>query len=732
MINGVTCFRFEGPSSTVSPRIGRLIFDIPGEKVNTLNLKVFDELQLVVSALERMGSENALDALIFMSGKRDQFIAGADIKLIHKMTTEAEAEDLVTKGHGIMNRWEDLPFPTIAAIEGPAMGGGCEVSLASTAIVMSSSSAARIALPEVMLGVLPGLGGCVRLPRKIGIAGALDMILTGKALNGERAAKAGLADASLPKENFQENVETWVRANIKALKARSRIAKEPKLGGMGGFMGKILEGTPFGRAFVYKKAREGVMSRTKGKYPAPLEILNVLQKNDITYGMTLSKSKRTSAQDRECEGFKKLAITQESKRLIDLFFLTEETKKLYPNAAFDCKQAAVLGAGVMGGGIAHLFADKKISIRMKDISNKGLETGIQQAMGIWSKDVKRRKLSPREMQQRLNRIAPVLDYSGFAKMDVVVEAVIEKMDLKKKVLAELETLVPETCVIATNTSSLSVSDMGRALRNPSRFVGMHFFNPVNKMPLVEVIRGDQSSEDAVSAIYQLSRKLGKTPIVVKDGPGFLVNRLLLPYLNEAGYLMAEGVPIPELDQNILDFGMPMGPAELIDEIGIDTGAKVLHIIHEGLGPRMAPTTLLDAVVKADYLGRKNGKGLYRYAGVQSRERTFDPKIYELCGVTPRPGKVSREDQVDRCILPMINEATRCLADKIVESPSVVDLGMIMGTGFPPFRGGLLRYADSLGAMEIEKRLDRLAKTVSPRFEPAPELRAMAAEGRTFY
>lgn len=441
-------------------------------------------------------------------------------------------------------------------------------------------------------------------------------------------------------------------------------------------------------------------------------------------------------------GFGRLAATEVSRNLIGLFFLTEQVKKskgLESQAgsqaeAIPVRQAAVLGAGVMGGGIAQLFADRGVPTRMKDLSPQGLETGIQQATRIWNKQVARRRISRRELQQRLNRIVPTLDYSGFEPMDLVVEAVIEKMEIKRSVISELESVVGPRCVIATNTSSLSVSRMQEGMKHPGRIAGMHFFNPVEKMPLVEVIRGAETSDEAVATVFSFCKQLGKTPIVVKDVPGFLVNRLLMPYLNEATYLVAEGAGIEELDRALVSFGMPMGPMELIDEVGIDVGEKVSRILSEAYGPRMKPCELNARVVSSGRLGKKNGRGFYLYEK-DGRSKKLDPEIYSVLGVggKRRPGSDSEWPiWIERCILPMINEASRALDEGVVRTAGEVDLGMIMGTGFPPFRGGLLRHADTLGAARIVERLEEYAKTLGQRYAPSERLLCMAREGSKFH
>ncbi len=731
-------FKLEDQSAKWGIKLWTVTLDVPGEKVNKLGKPVLEEFQALTEKLAEMGNKGEVDALVMLSGKPGNFIAGADIEMIAAAKTAEEATGLSRLGQQLLDKWEDLPFPTIVAINGSTLGGGCELSLASSAIVMSNDPGARIGLPEVMLGVVPGMGGCVRMPRKVGLATALDLILTGRSLTGDRAFRVGLAEACLPKESFAENALAWTKANVKALQAGRRIAKEPKLGGMGGASGALLENNPLGRGFMLKKARDGVMSKSRGNYPAPLEAIEVLRENGSHYGPAkLRGSAREKALIREAQGFGKCAETQISKNLIRIFFLTESVKKSKglpagsTAVAKPVKSGAVLGAGVMGGGIAQLLAEKDIPTRMKDLNTPALALGVASASRIFKKQVEKKKINRRQYLQKLNLIAPVLDFSGFQSTDLVIEAVIEKMDIKKKVLQDLEKNVKDDCIIVSNTSSLSISEMQSVMTRPERFAGMHFFNPVHRMPLIEVIRGSKSSDQAVSTVFQFSKKLGKTPIVVKDSPGFLVNRLLLPYLNEATWLLADGASIPEIDEELLKFGMPMGPMELIDEVGVDVGDKVAHILHDAFGARALPAPYNAKLVASGRLGKKNGKGLYQY-DPQGRNKQFDPAIYEVLGVTAKEGSVAPEEIVERCILPMINEAVRCLEEQVVMTPSEVDLGMIMGTGFPPFRGGLMRYADSLGAATIVEKLRKYQKRFGARYEPAPALISRAEHGQKFY
>lgn len=711
-------FRDQESNSKSSPQLWQLIFDLPGEKVNKLSLKVIEEFEQVLDELEKLECRSKIKTLILSSGKPDHFIAGADIELIRSAQNLKEARDLSERGQQLLNRWEDLPFPTVAAVNGVALGGGCELALASSFIVMSHHPVARIGLPEVQLGFLPGMGGCVRMPRRIGLIRAMDLILGGKTLSAIPALHAGLVDACLPKENFENSVIQWALKIKDHSRQASKMKKESLLTW-------FMENTPL-RSLVFKKAYQQVFSQTRGHYPAPFEILKVLQSTFRGKGGKLNRNTRERAMACESLGFAKLAITDISKNLMRLFFLQEKAKKGKWNLGEPLSSTcsiAVLGAGVMGGGIAQLFAEKNHSVKMKDLNLKALELGMQSASQVFQKQVQKRKINSRQLLQKLNFISPTTDYSGFGSVDLVVEAVIENKEIKQKVFQELEAHIHPQCIVASNTSSLSITEMQRVFKYPERFVGLHFFNPVSKMPLIEVIQGEKTSPETVSVLFQLSKKIGKVPIVVKDSPGFLVNRLLIPYLNEAVYLVEEGVSLQEIDQTLVEFGMPMGPLTLIDEVGMDVGAKVSHVLFEAFGARMKPCALHEKAVQSGRLGKKVGFGFYRYEGPK-RVQHFDPKIIEILGLsqTQHPSKsFSKTDILERCLFPMINEAASCLSEGIVSTPEEIDLGMILGTGFPPFRGGPLTYADSVGCKKIAERLQQWAKKSSSRFEPSSAL-----------
>ena len=699
-------------SLTIEKRgpVAILWFDQFGEKANKLSTPNMLRLFELLADLEK---DKKIGALVVMSKKPTIFIAGADISEISKMTSgEATAEALM-KLQSVFTFLENLSIPSIAAIHGACMGGGTELSLACDYRIATDAPETKIALPEVMLGVLPGWGGTQRMPRLIGLEASLDLILTGKAVDGKKAKKLGLVDKVVPKENLE----------MRALEWANELAKNPKKAEKSG--GKsLLSRFPGGKWLIFDQARKSVMQKTKGHYPAPLRIIEVLKK---TYGTNLESGLKV-----EAEAFMDLVRTPECQSLIGVYYLQERVKKDKGSAtgkAMEIHHAGVLGAGVMGGGIAQLFAAKNVRVRMKDINWDAIAKGYQAAQKIFHKMVQRKKMRKFDFDNAMARIEGTTAYSGFKDLDLVVEAVVENLDIKKAVFGELEKNTRPDAVLATNTSSLSIASIATGAQDRKRVVGMHFFNPVDKMPLIEVIRGPETSEDAVATVFQFSKKLGKTPIVVQDGPGFVVNRILAPYLNEAGYLLAEGMPPRKIDNAIEKFGMPMGPCTLLDEVGLDVGVKVAKILYGAFGDRMKAPPIMEKAGQGNRFGKKTGKGIYIYSG---KDQKNDPELFSRLGVKENAGAVTDERMVKRCIYAMINEAARCVEDKLVRDVADIDIGMIFGTGFPPFRGGLLRYADSLGADKVVSELEVLQRECGPRFAPAPYLQQLAASGKKFY
>jgi 3-hydroxyacyl-CoA dehydrogenase/enoyl-CoA hydratase/3-hydroxybutyryl-CoA epimerase len=699
--------------------IALIELDLVGEKVNKLSSPVMTRLKEVVVEL---GKSN-YKAAVLISRKAGIFVAGADIEEIKSLKTREQFKPLLNEAHSILNSLEDMKIPVIAAINGACLGGGCELALACDYRIASDDPSTKIGLPETKLGIIPGFGGCVRLPRTIGLQASLDIILNGKSVPAAKALKMGLVDKVTTAKALEETAIRFAEDLI-AQGGKKRV-KHFKAHGL---MNAVLEGPA--KFVVFSQAKKTVMKFTGGHYPAPLKAIEVIDK---TYGM----SNREKALNIEMEGFCEVAVTDVSKHLIDVFFLMESVKKK-TGVASDVKphkvrRIGVLGAGTMGGGIAFVAADKGIEARMKDITPKALQLGLDHARALWKKQMDRKRINVFQFGQKNNLITTSLDYSGFNECDVVVEAVVEDMKIKQKVIGETAAACRPDCIIATNTSSLSVTEMAKGHPHPENFVGMHFFNPVDKMPLVEIIRGEKTSDEAVATIYDLVKKMGKLPIVTKDGPGFVVNRLLVPYMIEAAWLLQDGMAIEKVDALYKkEFGMPMGPFALMDEVGLDVGIKVSKIFHETLGDRIMIPEAMNKLKESGRLGKKGKKGFYLY-DEKGKPQGVDQSIYAELGLKAPSNPLSDKEVIERGVFPMVNEAALALVEeRIVETPDEVDLAMITGMGFPPFRGGLLRYADTIGTQKIADELEIYATKYGARFKPSTPLRNMAKTNRKFY
>jgi 3-hydroxyacyl-CoA dehydrogenase/enoyl-CoA hydratase/3-hydroxybutyryl-CoA epimerase len=696
--------------------LGVLTFDLPGEKVNKFSRDVLVELSEV---LVRLTQDPRVRGLLVRSGKPDVFIAGADIKEFTQVAPE-DASAGSARGQALFEQVARLPFPTVAAINGICVGGGTEFALACDYRILSDAPAAKIGLPEVRLGLFPAWGGSVRLPRLVGLTAALDLILTGKLLDARRAKRIGLVDEAVPAAIFEDFARRFARGKVGAGK---RAVRPPRRS----FPERALEATPVGRRIIFRKAREKVLAQTGGHYPAPLEALAVIE---ATWGLPIE-----AALEVESRRIANVFGGEVQRNLLNLFFLTEQVKKetgvddpaVRPR---EVRHLGVLGAGLMGGGIAQLAADRDVPARMKDVDPKSLARGFAAAASVWREELKRRRLSDREVRIRMARLSGTLDYSGFARCEMTVEAVVEKLDVKRAVLAEWEGLVPADAIFASNTSTIPIAQIASGAARPEHVAGMHFFNPVHKMPLVEVIRGEKSSDETVATIFAFAKRLGKTPVVVADLPGFLVNRILAPYLSEAVRLLREGCRIEDVDSALSEFGMPVGPLALLDDIGLDVAVKAGEVLHAAFPQRIKPGGD-EALVAAGRLGRKSGAGFYEYAGGKRGDPS--PAAYEALRANPASTpRYSRSQIQERLVLPMVNEAAFCLEDGVVPTPAKLDLAMILGTGFPPFRGGLLRWADSLGLPRVRSLLEELTEKFGPRFEPARSIRRMADARETFY
>jgi 3-hydroxyacyl-CoA dehydrogenase/enoyl-CoA hydratase/3-hydroxybutyryl-CoA epimerase len=686
--------------------LGIVWFDLPGEKVNKFSSTVGLEFSALI---DELAAATDLKKIIFASRKPGIFIAGADVSEFTKATSADEAREYVRFGQQMFQKLAKLPQVTVAAIDGACLGGGCEMAISCDWRVMTDSPKAQIGLPEVKLGIFPAWGGVTKLPRLIGLPAALDIILNGKTLDGKRAKKTGLVD---------EVVEPGILLDV-----AKKFADRGKRKG-GGRTKFYIEGNPLARNLIFNKARKAVLAQTHGQYPAPLKAIEVMQ-----YAMGTSVERGL---EKEAQEVAPLIMGEVAQNLVRLFFLMEDSKKdPYPVKPLDVREAGVLGAGVMGGGIAQIVVDKTpADVRMRDINWNAIAGGMKAASKVWRKKVDRRRMTRGEMARKLARITGATDWSGFSRTDVVIEAVVENLPIKRQVLAEFESLSKPNAIFATNTSTIPITNIAAEAKRPENVVGMHFFNPVDKMPLVEVIRGEKSSAVAMVTVANFARKLGKTVVYCNDGPGFIVNRILGPYMNESGFLLEEGNTIESIDKAMIDFGMPMGPMALLDEVGLDVAAKVAVILGEAFGARVQQkSTVVDKLYADGRHGKKNGRGLYIYEG--GKRQGPDSSVYKVLGIrSPKPADANAV--VERTIFAMINEASLILDEKIVASAGELDLAMIMGTGFPPFRGGLLRYADSLGLPYILARLDELSSRLGPRFTPNEALKRVAERDGKFY
>lgn len=707
---------------TVSPEgIGELKFDLPNEKVNKFTLPVLKELE---SALDKAAKDTSIKVLMLTSGK-DVFVAGADLHSFEPAFVEpALVRPIILTGHDVFNKLAALPFPTVAVINGACLGGGCEYALSCTYRVVTDNPKTLIGLPEVNLGIYPGWGGTQRLPRLIGLSEGLNMILAGKVIPAYKAWKLHLADALIPYEFMDEKVRSFV-ADILTKEGKKKILSKRNEKPL---FQKLLDNNPLGRAIVFRQAEKQLLAKTKGRYPAPVIALKVIKESyDLPLAKGLEKE-ANSFMDNVPQGF------LQAPDLISIFFTSEALKKETGAPAgtkiIPIESAAVLGAGTMGAGIAWLFANNGIFVRLKDISWDFVGKGIGTVFAQIKKGLKIKKITPSKADRVFQLVSGSIDYSGFEHAGLVVEAATENLDLKKKIFQELEASVREDCIIASNTSSLSIDRMAESIKHPERFIGMHFFNPVPKMPLVEVIAGKHTSPETIATVMDFCRKIGKTPIQVGDCPGFLVNRIFLAGANEMMLMLEEGYSVESLNKASSDFGMPLGPLSLADEVGNDVTYKVADVLEKGYGERMHPAQILKLMVDNGLLGKKCGKGFYLYKGDSV---TINPEAQKLIdSVGRKTTNLPEEDIIPRFIYVMINEASRCLEEKIISRADYLDMALILGIGFPPFQGGLLRYADKVGIKNVVDKLKKLESTNGMRFTPSKLLEKMSTDNSKFY
>jgi 3-hydroxyacyl-CoA dehydrogenase/enoyl-CoA hydratase/3-hydroxybutyryl-CoA epimerase len=704
--------------------IAVVTIDVLGESQNTLKAAFIDEANAL---LDRLEQDTEVRGMVLISGKSGSFVAGADINMLKACRTAAEATELSKVGQRFFDRLEHFKSPVIAAIDGACLGGGLELALACRGRVCTDNPKTVLGLPEAMLGVLPGTGGTQRLPRLIGIPAALDLMLTGKHLNARKAHRLGMVDDVVPATIL---LQTAIALAHKLRHGHSIAQRSGgKLFSVKGLTKLALEGNPLGRRVLFQRAREQVLAKTKGNYPAPSRIIDCVE-----IGASQGFKKGLEA---EAAKFGELAMTPQARQLMNLYFATMAMKKdtgiadltVQPRSI---RKIGVLGAGLMGAGISYVTASKaKIPVRLKDKDPVGLNRGLSHIDRLIQKRLQRRSLAPFDAGQERRRVAPTLDFSGFQNVDLVIEAVFEDLKLKHQMLADIEANCPPSTIFATNTSSLPITKIAEAAQRPENIIGMHYFSPVEKMPLLEIIATPKTAPEVIATTVEFGHKQGKTVIVVKDGAGFYVNRILAPYVNEAGYLLVEGVAIDVIDQALVQFGFPVGPFTLLDEVGIDVGSKVGPILYEAFGERMKPAGIADKLLADGRQGRKNKKGFYRYEGVKKGERRVDKSVYPVLGATGDKAMDAKEI-VKRCVLPMLNEAALCWDEGVIRNPRDGDIGAVFGIGFPPFLGGPFRHADSLGIANLVAKLEQYRQRLGPRFQPAEILARMAREQRSFY
>ncbi|MBN2360845.1 MAG: enoyl-CoA hydratase/isomerase family protein [Deltaproteobacteria bacterium] len=709
-----------------------VVVDAADRSVNTLTAELGGELTELIGALE---ADDACCGAVIASGKRDSFVVGADIDRLSRLQSRQQAEEISRRAQQLLDRLAEATKPVVAAIHGPCLGGGLELALACHGRVCSDAPATALGLPEVKLGLIPGAGGTQRLPRLIGVQAALDLILTGSSVRPVAARKLGLVDEVVELANLENAAAARARLlaashgprdwhalldrELANLRRWTRSAKYAEL---------LLGGNPLGRRVLLNRGAAAVRQRSGDRYPAPYAALRAVEAGlarGLEHGLQV-----------ESEQFAELLVSPVSRRLVELFQATQALKKETGShdpklRARPVERLAVLGGGLMGAGIAGVAAGRGISVRIKERDAEQCGLAVQRVWSTLRRRIKRGQLDARGAAQIAARVSASGDLAGLARCDLVIEAVFEELALKSALLAQAEERVGESCVLASNTSSLPIAKLAAACRRPHNVLGMHFFSPVPKMPLLEVIRQPQTCDQALVTAVALGKRLGKHTIVVRDGVGFYTSRILAPYISEATHVLAEGAPIDAVDEALCDFGFPVGPITLLDEVGIDVAEKVSHVMMGAYGERLRHAPLLPALVADNRQGHKNRRGFYLYDGKKG-DRRVDVTVYDLLPGGRRRARVNPAEVQRRLVLQMVNEAMHCLGEGILQCPRDGDIGAIYGLAFPPFLGGPFRYTDGMGAGRLVDELLRLRDRFGLRFEPAPALVEAARGGRSFY
>lgn len=694
------------------------ILNVADQPVNVFNESVLHDLDELLRAVEH---DDSVTALVFRSGKESGFLAGADLKVIGSLATAKDAEAICEAGQGLMKRLESLRVPTLAIISGVCLGGGLEFALACKYRIVVDDPRTKLGLPEVELGLLPGWGGTQRLPRLIGLSASLPMLLTGKKVGAKEAVKIGLADIVCRADEVDEQVAQLLGIHTSGDPVENYLADASfKLGtAMFRLFGAIRRPThregivtwmkdrTWPGQWLVKKIAHGHMAGNAANYPA----LEAIMKS-VSAGLG-DRSGRGFAVERE--EFGKLLMTEAHRSLLGLFFQREKARKSetwvrgLSGKPRRVRKVGVLGGGTMGAGIAHWASMQGFDVVLKEVNADLLDAGLGRIRDLFNESIRKQVLSPSDAALKIGAIIATTDWRAFADVDLVIEAVTERMDIKQAVFRDLELYCPKTAVLASNTSALSIRGIGEAIHDSGRVMGLHFFNPVHRMQLVEVVRTDLSRDEDVAMLVEFVKKLGKTPLVTTDSPGFVVNRILFPYLDEAVRLHCDGVPTEDIDRALKKFGMPMGPLELLDQVGLDVAAHVAGSLN-GLSPEPSPTgSRLHDMAASGHIGRKSGRGFYVYVG---------GKKGRAVTTAAKPVHMEMDDIRDRIVLRLINEAAKCMSESVVPESWMIDLGMVLGTGFAPFLGGPLRTCELRGYGEAVAKLEYFQKTVGPRFTPS--------------
>jgi 3-hydroxyacyl-CoA dehydrogenase / enoyl-CoA hydratase / 3-hydroxybutyryl-CoA epimerase len=707
--------------------IGRILIDRPDDGVNAMDARLVEDLSVAVRAARACAD---LTGVIVASGKPGQFVAGADLKLVTSTSDASQIESAARRLQAVLDELAWLPFTTVAAIDGPALGGGLELALACDYRVAVDAPRVAIGQPEINLGLVPAGGGTQRLPRLIGLQRALDLILSGRRLNPARARRAGIVDEVVHPTVLDQAARAW------AARPKRPLDRRLKLGLNLQAAVDVAEQTPAGRQVMYRQARSAVLARTHGHYPAPLRALEAIERG-FEHGVV-------AGLNAEAVALGELATTPIARNLIWLFMATQRQKRVaLPSATpRPVDDMAVVGAGFMGAAIAEVGAAAGLPVRVRDVKPEAVARGLAGIRKMVDEGVARRRLRPTEGRDILQRVSGTTDYSGFGRADLVIEAVFEDLSVKQNVIRELEDVMSAEAVIASNTSALPIKDIAQASAHPERVVGMHFFSPAQRMPLLEVIRPAAAADWAVASAVALGVRMGKTVIVVADSPGFYTSRVLGVMMNEAAVLLGEGARMEEVDRAMTAFGFPVGPFVLYDEVGLEVAQHAGEALERAFGERLPVVRIVPQLVAAGQTGRRVRAGFYLWpeanrilAPVQrllkQPGRIPNAAVYAMSGSAPRRDLGEQIIQ-DRLALLFVNEAIRCLDEGVLQSPTDGDLGAVLGLGFPPFRGGPFHYADSLGLATLTGQLQALAEQHGSRYEPATSLVERARAGRAFF